>query len=131
MALTLDGLLPKEDETLMRWVKENIRHGFPRWREKATFHIYPHYGLMDLMDVPARHDEKCIYLAEIQDEKSAEYAGGLFRHNLVDEIVIYLLPLSYGRGIPLTENFQTGKWKLHACKAFSNGICRLVYKRKE
>lgn len=51
MALTLDGFLPHEDEMLMRWVRENKRYGFPRWQRQATFHIYPHYGLMDLLNV--------------------------------------------------------------------------------
>lgn len=129
MAFTLDGFLPHEDETLMRWVREDKRYGFPHWLGQATFHTYPHYGLMDLLDVKTRYDKDCIYLAEIRDEKSAEHAGGLFRYNLVDETVLYLLPLSYGGGIPLTGEFRPARWKLLGCKTFSNGICRLVYER--
>ena len=129
MALTLDGFLPHEDEMLMRWVRENKRHGFPRWQRQATFHIYPHYGLMDLLNVKEKHDKDCIYLAGVGDGGSAEYADGLFRYNLVDEAVLYLLPLSYGGGIPLTGEFRSVRWKLLGCKTFSNGICRLMYKR--
>ncbi|MBT1308337.1 hypothetical protein JQN09_13590 [Phocaeicola dorei] len=130
LALTFDGFLPRSHETLMRWVEGNTRHGFPLWQAKASFSIYPHYGLIDLLDVADKHDGECIYLAEIRDKDSAEYAGGLLRYNLVDEIVLYLLPLSYGKGVSLAEGFQPGRWKLHACKSFSNGICRLVYRRK-
>ena len=83
MALTLDGFLPHEDEMLMRWVRENKRYGFPRWQRQATFHIYPHYGLMDLLNVKEKHDKDCIYLAGVGDGGSAEYADGLFRYNLV------------------------------------------------
>lgn len=108
MALTLDGFLPHEDEMLMRWVRENKRYGFPRWQRQATFHIY---------------------LAGVGDGGSAEYADGLFRYNLVDETVLFLLPLSYGGGIPLTGEFRSARWKLLGCKTFSNGICRLMYKR--
>ena len=54
---------------------------------------------------------------------------GLFRYNLVDETVLFLLPLSYGGGIPLTGEFRSARWKLLGCKTFSNGICRLMYKR--
>ena len=93
MALTLDGFLPHEDEMLMRWVRENKRYGFPRWQRQATFHIYPHYGLMDLLNVKEKHDKDCIYLAGVGDGGSAEYADGLFRYNLVDETVLFLLPL--------------------------------------
>lgn len=78
MALTLDGFLPHEDEMLMRWVRENKRYGFPCWQRQATFHIYPHYGLMDLLDVKEKHDKDCIYLAGVGDGGSAEYADGLF-----------------------------------------------------
>lgn len=67
MALTLDGFLPHEDEMLMRWVRENKRYGFPRWQRQATFHIYPHYGLMDLLNVKEKHDKDCIYLAGVGD----------------------------------------------------------------
>ena len=58
-------------------------------------------------------------------------AGGLFRYNLVDEAVLYLLPLSYGDGIPLTGEFRSARWELLDCKAFSNGICRMIYERNE
>ena len=57
MALTLDGFLPHENEILMRWVRENRRYGFPHWSQDATFRIYPHYGLMDLLDVKEKHDK--------------------------------------------------------------------------
>lgn len=129
MALTLDGFLPYENETLMRWVREDRRYGFPRWSQDATFHIYPYYGLMDLMDVKEKHDKDCAYLAEVRDGGSADYAGWLFRHNLVDEVVFYLLPLSYGGGIPLTGEFRPARWKLLGRKTFPNGICRMIYGR--
>ena len=102
MALTLDGFLPHENEILMRWVRENRRYGFPHWSQD-----------------------------EVQDGGSAEYADGLFPYNLVDEAVLYLLPLSYGGGIPLTGEFRSARWKLLDCKTFSNGICRMIYERSE
>lgn len=129
MALTLDGFLPHEDEVLMRWVRENRRYGFPHWSQNATFRIYPHYGVMDLLDAKEKHDKDCTYLAEVRDIGSAEYTDGLFRYNLVEEIVLYLLPLSYGSGIPLTGEFQSVRWKCLDSRNFSNGICRLIYGR--
>lgn len=129
MAVTLDGFLPRKEEALMQWVRENTRHGFPYWQEEATILICPLYEVMDLMDVAHRYDEDCIYLATVQDEKSAEYGCGLFRYNLVDEIVLYLLPFSYGKGMSLTADFHFSHWKLCACKSYSNGICRLIYAR--
>ena len=69
MALTLDGFLPHEDEMLMRWVRENKRYGFPRWQRQATFHIYPQYGLMDLLNVKEKHDKDCIIWQEWEMEE--------------------------------------------------------------
>ena len=85
---------------------------------------------MDLLNVREKYDKDCIYLAEVGDGGSAEYVNGLFLYNLVDETVLYLLPLSYG-GISLTGEFQSACWKLLGYKTFSNGICRLIYKRNE
>lgn len=127
MAVTLDGFLPRKEETLMQWVRENTRYGFPYWQEKATILISPPYGVMDLMDMIPKYDEDCTCLATAHNGESAEYACGLFRYNLVDEIVLYLLPFSYGKGMSLTADLRSRRWQLHSCKAFSNGICRLVY----
>lgn len=129
MAATLDGFLPRKEEALMQWVRKDTRYGFPYWQEEATVLICPLYGVMDLMGAARRYDEECIYLATVHDEESAEYACGLFRYNLVDEIVLYLLPLSYGKGMPLTADFHFSRWRLRSCKPFHNGVCRLVYAR--
>ena len=55
---------------------------------------------MSLAECKVKADKDCIYLAGVGDGGSAEYADGLFRYNLVDETVLYPLPLSYGGGIP-------------------------------
>ena len=128
MAMTLDGYLPQSDETLMSWVKENGRHGMPYWQEKAEISIYPYYGMIDLMNI-ADSNTSHVYLAEVSDMESAEYARGLFLYNLVDEVVIYLLPLSYSKGVSAIKGFQACRWKLHSFKRFFNGVCRLVYRR--
>lgn len=130
MAVTLDGFLPRKEEALMQWVRKNTRYGYPYWQEEVACQISPLYGVMDLMDMVRRNNDDCIYLATVHNEKSAKYTCGLFRYNLVDEIVLYLLPLSYGKGIPLTADFHFHHWRLRSCKSFSNGICRLIYGRK-
>lgn len=87
-------------------VEGNTRHGFPLWQAKASFSIYPHYGLIDLLDVADKHDGECIYLAEIRDKDSAEYAGGLLRYNLVDEIVLYCCLSHTAREYPSRKVFS-------------------------
>ena len=67
---------------------------------------------------------------KVEDGKSAEYAGGIFLYRLVDELVIYLLPISYKSGKNITGRIQLGQWSLRDAKTFRNDICRLVYHLK-
>ena len=87
MPVTLDGFLPDKNEKLMVWLNTD-RNGFPYWEERATFNMYPHYGMLDLMDAKERRDNNCTFFMKVQDEKSAEYAGGVFLFRLADELVI-------------------------------------------
>ena len=88
MPVTLDGFLPDKNEELMEWLRTD-RNGFPYWEERATFNMYPHYGMLDLMAAKERRDNNCTFFMKVQDEKSAEYAGGVFLFRLADELVIY------------------------------------------
>lgn len=126
MAMTMDGFLPREDEELMKWVKTDQRYGFPYWLEKATMPLFPHYPLSRLFN---KEKEDAVLLAEVIDKETSELLRGLFFYNLVDEIVLYLLPLSYREGSPLSGNFQPCQWTLRKVKSFPNGICRMVFHR--
>lgn len=130
MPVTLDGFLPDKNEELMEWLGTD-RNGFPYWKERAVFNMYPHYGMIDLMNAKDRHESDCTFFMIVEDEKSAEYASGTFLYRLVDELVIYLLPLSYKTGKNITGRIQYGQWTLLECKTFKNNVCRLVYKLKE
>ena len=93
----------------MVWLNTD-RNGFPYWEERATFNMYPHYGMLDLMDAKERRDNNCTFFMKVQDEKSAEYAGGVFLFRLADELVIYLLPISYKSGKKTLSKILC-KWK--------------------
>ena len=114
----------------MDWLKID-RNGFPYWEERAVFNIYPHYGMIDLMDAKERHGNDCTFFMKVEDQKSAEYADGIFLYRLVDELVIYLLPLSYKNGRNITKSIQYGQWTLRGSKTFHNNVCRLIYRLKE
>lgn len=38
-----------QNEELMEWLRTD-RNGFPYWEDRATFNMYPHYGMLDLMN---------------------------------------------------------------------------------
>lgn len=130
MPVTLDGFLPDKNEILMEWLRTD-RNGFPYWEERATFNMYPHYGMLDLMDAKERHEKDCTFFMKVEDEKSAEYVDGVFLFRLADELVIYLLPISYKNGKNITGKIQFGQWTLRESKTLRNNVCRLVYRFKE
>lgn len=68
---------------------------------------------------------------KVEDEKCAEYMEGVFLYRLVDELVFYLLPISYKSGKNITGRIQFGQWSLKESKTFRNNVCRLVYRLKE
>ena len=114
----------------MEWLRTD-RNGFPYWEERATFNMYPHYGMLDLMDAKERHEKDCTFFMKVEDEKSAEYVDGVFLFRLADELVIYLLPISYKNGKNITGKIQFGQWTLRDSKTLRNNVCRLVYRFKE
>lgn len=129
MPVTLDGFLPKENEQLMTWIRTD-KQGFPFWEDEATFNMYPYYGILDMMEAKKRHGENCTYFMKIDGFKCAEYAKGLFLFHLVDEIVMYLLPVSYGNGTNISQNIRPNQWQLYDVKIFKNHICRIIYRKQ-
>jgi len=124
--MTLDGFLPESDNVSMQWVMDH-RKGFAHWRERCDARILPH-SILDLLCEKDGKDNTFTYLAEISDSESQELLRGLFHYNLVEELVIYLLPISSGRGTSIQNMLPTLQWQLHETATFSNGICRLIYR---
>ena len=126
-AMTLDGFLPETDNVSMQWVM-NHRKGFAHWRERCDTRILPH-SILDLLAEKDSKGNTFTYLAEISDSESLELLRGLFLYNLVDELVIYLIPLSSGSGISMQRILPARQWQLHKATTFHNGVCRLVYRK--
>ena len=125
-AMTLDGFLPETDNVLMRWVM-NHRKGFAHWRERCDARILPH-SILDLLCEKDGKGNTFTYLAEVSDSESLELLRGLSLYNLVDELIVYLLPISSGGGTSIQNILPTLQWRLHEATTFSNGICRLIYR---
>lgn len=125
--MTLDGFLPETDNVSMQWVM-NHRKGFACWRERCDARIFPH-SILDLLAEKDFKNESFTYLTEVSDLESMELLRGLFHYNLVDELVIYLLPFSSGQGTSIQRIFPMRQWQLHKTATFPNGICRLIYRK--
>ena len=84
-AMTMDGFLPKADENY--------------WHEHSIYRLMPHYPLLDLLaEKHSDNNQSDTYIAEISDKDSIEFIRGLSRYNLIDEMVVYILPVIAGKG---------------------------------
>ena len=127
-AMTMDGFLPKADETLMQWVMNDTK-GFPYWHERSVYRLMPHYPLLDLLaEKHSDNNKSDTYIAEISDKDSIELLRGLSRYNLIDEMVIYILPTIAGKGTPMFNDLTPSRWSVHKTTLFSNGITRIIYR---
>ena len=123
----MDGFLPKADENLMQWVMNDTK-GFSYWREHSIYRLMPNYPLLDLL--AERHSDKNksdIYIAEISDTQSIELMRGLSCYNLIDEMVVYILPIIAGKGTSVFDDLTPSRWSVHKTTSFSNGITRIIY----
>ena len=127
-AVTMDGFLPKADENLMQWVMNDAK-GFPYWHEHSIYRLMPHYPLLDLLaERDSDKNRSDIYIAEISDTQSIEFMRGLSRYNLIDEMVVYILPIIAGKGTPVFDDLTPSSWSVHKTTSFSNGITRIIYR---
>ena len=128
LAMTLDGFLPEENEKMMQWVKTN-KNGFPRWKEECSFPLFPGYPLLDLICSKDQSDKDFTYYAQITDKDSVELLRGLFLYYMVDEIIIYLLPLTTNKGIHIMKHVSPCQWSLYKTKQYPSGISMMIYRK--
>ena len=87
------------------------------------------YPMLDLICEKDGKDASCVYTAEISDKKSLELLHRLSIYHLIDEIVVYVLPLTYGKGIAVLQQLPAVRWQLHGSVMSHSGISRLVYRK--
>lgn len=128
MAMILDGFLPEENEKLMQWAKTD-KKGFPRWKEECSYPLFPDYPLLDLICSKEQSDENFTYFIEIIGKDSVELLRRLFLYHMVDEAVIYLLPITVNKGIHIMKHVSPYQWLLYKAKQYPGGI-RMMISRK-
>ncbi len=128
LAMTMDGFLPTAGESLVQWMTNDARD-FPYWHERSIYRLRPHYPLLDLLaEKHSGKNKSDIYIAEISDAPSIELMRGLSRYNLIDEIVLYILPIVAGKGTPIFDDLTPSRWNVHKATTFPNGITRIIYR---
>lgn len=128
MAMTLDGFLPEENDKQMQWIKTD-KKGFPHWKKECTYPLFSDYPLLDLVCSKDRTDDSFIYYTEITDNESVELLRGLFLYHIVDEMILYLIPITAGKGTHIMRYVSPCHWSLHKIQRFRDGICCMVYQK--
>lgn len=128
-AITLDGYLPERNDSQLSWI-ENNRKGFPLWRDSADCILVGEFSFLTLINQRRSPDTHCTYMRELQSEQQLPLVKGLFAYGLVDEVILYVLPATIGKGIQTTlSSLPVSEWSLKSSCTFSNGIYLLVYSK--
>lgn len=75
------------------------------------------------------NDVPFVYSAEITGLHKIPLLQALLLYGMVDEWVVYLLPLTQGNGTRLTDGFKAARWKVVSTDTYKNGVCRTVYRQ--
>lgn len=125
--VTIDGYLPEKDDIQSRWIEDD-RNGFPFWRETADYILSEDTSFFSLIHEKEIAKTNYTCLAEVTSDRQLSLIRGLFTYRLVDEVILYILPVVVQKGSHLYSSaFPVSDWKLKESRTFSNGICRIIY----
>ena len=102
----------------------------PFWHDIGTYTLEADYPVLDLVCDKGSTDKSCIYTAEVSDLDGMDLMTRLFRYNVIDELVIHILPEIAVTGTRIFQNGTPSGWVLSKSTRFRNGICRNIYRRK-
>lgn len=124
--ITLDGFLAQEG-TLSGILHNPDRYGILQNGRKGICRLPCNIPFLDLNDWKANRDG--ILLMDAVPENLG-VVGSMLRFRMADELVLYVLPSFQGNGIRLfTANPGQFSWRLAGIHTYSDGICRMHYRR--
>lgn len=104
-------------------------YGMEEIRVNALYKLTPDYGVSILQDWREKGGNTC-YLLDVT-AKTMDYANGLLRMNVIDEIILYIVPTIIGTGKHLFQSaLMETSWQLTENKRYNDGVIRLTYRIK-
>lgn len=126
--LSIDGC-PTELQPQKRLFRSPEDYGIEKIRGNALYKLTPDYSISILLEWQEKYGNTC-YLLEANAENT-EYANGLLRMNVIDEIILYIVPCIIGTGRHLFKSaFLKTEWTLAESKRFDDGVVRLIYRKR-
>lgn len=127
--ITLDGYLPESNDSRLSWV-ENNRNGFPKYRTTADNILSGEVSFLTLISKKREINTDCVYLAELLTESQLPLIKGLLAYGLADEVILYVLPVTAGKGVQTNLPYLSeSEWALMDSRTFSCGFSRLIYRK--
>jgi dihydrofolate reductase len=133
-------LMSRIDTILMgsRSYKQILGFGDWGWPDKQTY-VFTSQGLKsDNAYISITHDNPLEFMAKLKDHKSgkdiwllggAQLVRSFAKVDLIDEIILTIVPQTLGAGIPLGLTFEN--FDLKTEKALIDGMVQKVYLRKK
>ena len=123
--LSLDGCLSEKTGDAC-WALRPESYGIDRLFDAADYELTPAYPTSRLTE----NKTDSLFLIEATHD-TADYINGLMRLQLIDEIILYIVPFIAGTGRCLFKaNLPTSHWNLVEKKEYNGGILRTVYRKK-
>lgn len=123
--LSLDGCLSEKIGDAS-WVLRPEGYGIDKLFDAADYELTPLYPTSRL----AENNSESLFLIEATHD-TTDYINGLMRLQLIDEVILYMVPFIAGTGRHLFKaNLPASHWSLIEKKEYNGGILRTVYRKK-
>jgi hypothetical protein len=127
--LTMDGCPAETTSLCGQWLGSD-KYGIGALKEDAICILKEDTSLTLLSNRTEQTDDSLNYLIEAT-EKTAGIINGMMRMRLVDEIILYLLPVIAGNGSRLFQgSLPESEWTCTGSRQWKDGMVRIAYGRK-
>lgn len=123
--LSLDGCLSAKTGDAS-WALRPESYGIDKLFGAADYEFSSTYPTSRLRE----NEDDSVFIIEAKSE-NADYINGLFRLQLIDEIIIYTVPFIAGTDLKLFKpGLPISYWELNSEKSYNGGIRCAIYSRK-
>ena len=104
-------------------------YGMDKIRANALYKLTSDYSVSVLQEWREEGGSIC-HLLEVT-AGNTEYANGLLRMNVIDEIILYVVPTIDGNGAHFFKSaLPMNDWRLMENKTYRDGVIRLTYHKE-
>lgn len=127
--LTMDGCLAETVSQSGQWLSPE-RYGINELKEDAVRILNENTSLIWLSSQVEKAGNSPTYIIEATN-KTISIINGMIRMRLVDEIILYMVPVIAGNGSRLFQSsLPESEWTCTGSRQWKDGMVRIAYGRK-